>query len=83
MNIGYWEDMRSAMSGDAEKGREERLTLGGSGGGGRGQVVVGVKQDSQAVADKPACLQELTLFFFLTLKSILARGRFHSVLNPY
>jgi len=27
-------------------------------------VVVGVKQDSQAVADKPACLQELTLFFF-------------------
>jgi hypothetical protein len=32
--------------------------------------VVGVKQDSQAVADKPACLQELTLFFsfLLTLK---------------
>lgn len=28
--------------------------------GGYGMVMVGVKQESQAVADKPTCLQELT-----------------------
>ena len=45
--------------------------------------MVGVKQDSQAVADKPACLQELTLFFFFSTMYSSAQVGFYSLLNPY